>query len=144
MPGVNRRQRARKSRFRGGADPDLTPLTDCVFLLLIFFMVSTTFITTKGISVDLPTGDGESRPSKDVNIVVDRGGSVQVNGENTTDEELAAKISQEMEVNNTRNAVLEADRGVLHEQIVRIMDAARGEGIETIAFAKSERVELAQ
>jgi biopolymer transport protein ExbD len=127
------------SRFRASADPDLTPLIDCVFLLLIFFMVSTTFITTKGISVDLPSGQGESRPTKDVNIVVDRDGAVQINGTTTADADLADAIRRQMEANNTRDAILEADRTVLHEQIVRIMDVARGEGIETIAFAKPAR-----
>ena len=134
------RRRKRSSRhFLLSTEPDLTPLTDCVFLLLIFFMVSTTFITTKGISVDLPTGRSESRPTKDVNIVIDRDGVVQINGEVTETVELADKIRQVMEANNTRSAILEADRTVLHQQVVRIMDIARGEGIESIAFAKSER-----
>ena len=127
------------SRFSSGSDPDLTPLTDCVFLLLIFFMVTTTFITTKGISVDLPSGKSESRPSKDVNIVVDRDGVIEVNGEVTKIEELPNRIREVMEANNTRNAILEANRAVLHERVVKIMDVARGEGVESIAFAKSER-----
>ena len=134
-----RRRVPRGSRFTTSTDPDLTPLTDCVFLLLIFFMVATTFITTKGISVDLPTGKSESRPTKDVNIVIDRDGVVQINGEVTEAADLADKIRREMEANNTHNAILEADRAVLHQQIVKIMDTARGEGIESIAFAKSER-----
>ena len=126
-------------RFKASIDPDLTPLTDCVFLLLIFFMVATTFITTKGISVVLPTGKSESRPTKDVNIVIDKDGVVQINGEVTEAADLANNIRREMEANNTRNAILEADRAVLHKQIVKIMDIARGEGIESIAFARSER-----
>jgi len=134
-----RRRSSGSSRFRASNEPDLTPLTDCVFLLLIFFMVSTTFIATKGISVDLPRGSGESRPTKDVNIVVDRDGVIQVNGQTTAVPELAERIGAVMEANNTRNAILEADRAVLHERIVEIMDVARGKGIEGIAFAKSGR-----
>ena len=133
-----RRRPRPRSHFTSTTDPDLTPLTDCVFLLLIFFMVATTFIATKGISVDLPTGKSESRPSKDVNIVVDRDGVMQIDGDVTAAADLADKIRLEMESNNTRNAILEASRTVLHEQIVKIMDIARGEGIESIAFAKSE------
>ena len=133
-----RRRHRPRSHFASTTDPDLTPLTDCVFLLLIFFMVATTFITTKGISVDLPTGKSESRPSKDVNIVIDRDGVVQINGDVTETADLADKIRLEMESNNTRNAILEASRTVMHEQVVKIMDIARGEGIESIAFAKSD------
>jgi biopolymer transport protein ExbD len=134
-----RRRSGSGSHFGSNSDPDLTPLTDCVFLLLIFFMVTTTFITTKGISVDLPSGKSESRPSKDVNIVVDRDGVIEVNGEVTAMEELANRIREVMEANNTRNAILEANRAVLHERVVKIMDVARGEGVESIAFAKSEK-----
>ena len=76
------------SRFSLSTDPDLTPLTDCVFLLLIFFMVATTFITTKGISVDLPTGKSESRPTKDVNIVIDKDGVVQYSEQTPTPKDL--------------------------------------------------------
>lgn len=139
MARKRRRSSLTGSRFASGSDPDLTPLTDCVFLLLIFFMVTTTFITTKGISVDLPSGKSESRPSKDVNIVVDREGVIEINGEVTEMSGLADRIRQVMEANNTRNAILEANRAVLHERVVKIMDVARGEGIESIAFAKSEK-----
>ena len=102
-------------------------------------MVSTTFIGTMGISVDLPMGAGESKPTKDVNIVVDREGVVQVNGEITVRTALAEGIRRAMVASNTRNAILEADRAVLHERVVEIMDVARGEGIESIAFARAER-----
>ena len=51
-------------------------------------------------------------------------------------EELAAKIRQVIESDNTKNAILEADRSVLHRQIIEVVDIARGEGIEGIAFAK--------
>ena len=140
MASRSRRRGAGGSPFRAGSsDPDLTPLTDCVFLLLIFFMVSTTFIGTMGISVDLPMGAGESKPTKDVNIVVDREGVVQVNGEITARTALAEGIRRAMVASNTRNAILEADRAVLHERVVEIMDVARGEGIESIAFARAER-----
>ena len=44
---------------------DLTPLIDCVFMLLIFFMVTTVFITTKGLNVDMPKAStAESQPGK--------------------------------------------------------------------------------
>ena len=135
---ARKRRRPGGSRFRPDNDPDLTPLTDCVFLLLIFFMVTTTFITTKGISVEMPSGKSESRPSKDVNIVVDRDGVIQINGEITEMAQLADRIRQVMEANNTKNAVLEADPRIVHERVVKIVDVARGEGIETIAYANTE------
>ncbi len=125
-----------RGTFQSSDDPDLTPLINCMFLLLIFFMVATTFVNPKGLSVDLPGGEAESRATKDMNIVIGDDGSIQVNGEFTDQQSLAAKIRQVMEVDNTKNVILEADRSVRHGHVVEVMDIARGQGIEAIAFAK--------
>ena len=127
----------RQSHFQKDENPDLTPLINCMFLLLVFFMVATTFVNPKGLSVDLPGGQGESRATKDMNIVIDQDEVIQVNGEITEMEGLAEKIRQVMAADNTKNVILEANRSVRHGYVVQIMDIARGQGIEAIAFAKS-------
>lgn len=127
----------RKMKFQKDENPDLTPLINCMFLLLVFFMVATTFVNPKGLSVDLPGGQGESRATKDMNIVIDQDEVIQVNGEITEKERLAEKIRQVMVADNTKNVILEANRSVPHGNVVQIMDIARGQGIEAIAFAKS-------
>jgi biopolymer transport protein ExbD len=128
--------RGLSNRFKGNEDPDLTPLINCMFLLLVFFMVATTFVNTKGLSVDLPGGQGESTASKDMNIVIGEDGMIQVNGEITEQDLLAEKVRQVMAAENTKNVILEADRAVRHAFVVKVMDIARGQGIEAIAFAK--------
>ena len=125
-----------KSAFKTSENPDLTPLINCMFLLLVFFMVATTFVNPKGLSVDLPGGEGESRATKDMNIVIDPDQTIQVNGEVTDKASLAAKIRQVIEADNTKNVILESARSVPHSYVVQVMDIARGEGIEAIAFAK--------
>ena len=133
------RYRRSGARFQATDKMDLTPLINCMFLLLIFFMVATTFINPKGISVDLPSGQADSaRATKDMNVVIGRDGVIQVNGEATTKAHLAARIREVITADNTKNAILEADRAVLHREIVEVVDIARGEGIEGIAFAKAE------
>ena len=122
--------------FQASENPDLTPLINCMFLLLIFFMVATTFVNPKGLSVDLPGGEGESRATKDMNIVIDPDQTIQVNGEVTERAALAEKIRQVMVADNTKNVILEAARSIPHSFVVQVMDIARGEGIEAIAFAK--------
>lgn len=126
-----------KSAFKTSENPDLTPLINCMFLLLVFFMVATTFVNPKGLSVDLPGGEGESRATKDMNIVIDPDQTIQVNGEVTDKARLAEKIRQVIETDNTKNVILESARSVPHSYVVQVMDIARGEGIEAIAFAKS-------
>lgn len=126
-----------KSAFKTSENPDLTPLINCMFLLLVFFMVATTFVNPKGLSVDLPGGEGESRATKDMNIVIDPDQTIQVNGEVTDKASLAEKIRQVIEADNTKNVILESARSIPHSYVVQVMDIARGEGIEAIAFAKS-------
>ena len=61
---------------------DLTPLIDCVFMLLIFFMVTTVFITSKGLNVDMPkASSAESQPGKDINLIIEEDGVMELNGE---------------------------------------------------------------
>ncbi len=123
--------------FKTSENPDLTPLINCMFLLLVFFMVATTFVNPKGLSVDLPGGEGESRATKDMNIVIDPDRTIQVNGEITDEAQLAEKVRQVIETDNTKNVILESARSVPHSYVVQVMDITRGEGIEAIAFAKS-------
>jgi|TARA_A100001037_G_scaffold80644_2_gene72771 biopolymer transport protein ExbD len=141
-PALARRIRGKKgtkNRFATSMDPDMTPLINCIFLLLVFFMVATTFVNTKGLSVDLPSGQGEdsSRASKDINIVIDKAGEVQVNGETTSIEELAERIGKIVTTDNIKNVIIEADRAVRHQRVVKVVDIARGQGIEAVAFAKA-------
>ena len=127
-----------KTRFQTSTEPDLTPLINCMFLLLVFFMVATTFVNPNGLSVDLPGGQGDSsRTTKDMNIVIEVDGVIQVNGEAVERSKLAAKINQVMKADNTKNVILEADRKVSHNLVVKVVDIARSQGIEGVAFAKA-------
>jgi len=67
------KRRKQRDSVIGEGEVDLTPLIDCVFLLLIFFMITTVFMEVKGLSVDLPSSaqsDEEQQQKKDVNILV--------------------------------------------------------------------------
>lgn len=141
-PALARRVRSKShkvNRFATSNDPDMTPLINCIFLLLVFFMVATTFLNTKGLSVDLPGGQGDdsARASKDINIVIEKGGAIQVNGKPTTTQDLAETIGEIVEADNIKNVIIEAHRTVRHQTVVRVVDIARGQGIEAVAFAKS-------
>lgn len=141
-PALARRVRGKAkkaNRFATSNDPDMTPLINCIFLLLVFFMVATTFLNTKGLSVDLPGGQGDDsgRASKDINIVIEKGGAIQVNGKPTTTGDLAETIGEIVEADNIKNVIIEAHRTVRHQTVVRVVDIARGQGIEAVAFAKS-------
>ncbi len=139
MAARRRRRRGGEGRFSADVNPDLTPLINCMFLLLVFFMVATTFVNAKGVSVDLPGGASEeSRATKDVNVVIDEDGVLQLNGDVVTFEDLADRVKDIIESDNVKNAIVESSREIPHRDVIAVVDIVRGEGIESIAFAKTE------
>ena len=108
---------------------NLTPLIDVVFLLLIFFMVSTTFTRETQLSIDLPEASGSAREITDqqVEILVDEAGNYRVNGQGLVDNRmrtLQAAIYKISAGDTTLPMVITADADAAHQYVVRAMDAA--------------------
>ncbi len=131
-------------KFRRRRSPDaaidLTPLIDVVFLLLIFFMVTTTFVREGGITLELPEADTDvvSTPAEPVQIVVSVQGTYTVNGEPLADQAVATLMrairgaaGDDTEV----PMVISADARAPHESVVRVMDAAGRLGFERVRIA---------
>lgn len=118
---------------------DLTPLTDCIFLLLIFFMVTTAFIDVKGLLVDLPApgeqAEEQQQKKKDVNIQITVSGDYIVAGSPVPAEALANAIKGAMEENNNKNVIIQGDPQTAHQFVVYAMDKAYEVGAEGMAFA---------
>lgn len=116
---------------------DLTSLIDVVFLLLIFFMLTTTFVNLENrVEVNLPSGDfAAAEPSENIIVTITENNTVYFNGKLIDPlkltENVAAKIKEEPE----KIVVLEADTNVLHGKVIRIMDLIKKGGAERIAIA---------
>jgi biopolymer transport protein ExbD len=132
------KKRVRRESLIGEGDVDLTPLIDCVFLLLIFFMVTTVFIEVQGLVVDLPSSadsQEEQQQKKDVNILVSGTGEFTVAGTPSSRENLASAIKGAMDEANNRNVIIQGEPEALHKSIVYAMDMATSVGAEQLAFA---------
>jgi len=108
---------------------NLTPLIDVVFLLLIFFMVSTTFTRETQLTLDLPEANGEPREvvEQQVEVLVDEEGRYRVNGQPLVDSRvrtLQAAIYKVSAGDTTLPLVIAADAQAAHQAVVRAMDAA--------------------
>ncbi len=108
---------------------NLTPLIDVVFLLLIFFMVSTTFTRETQLSIDLPEATGEPRESdtREIEILIDESGAYRVNGQGLADSRvrtLQAAIYKVSAGDTTLPMIISADAQAAHQDVVRAMDAA--------------------
>lgn len=119
---------------------NLTPLIDVVFLLLIFFMVSTTFTRETQLSVDLPEATGLARDEVDqqVEILIDESGQYRVNGRPLVDQRVRTLQAAIYEISNgdtTLPLVISADAQAAHQSVVRAMDAAGQMGFSRLSIA---------
>jgi biopolymer transport protein ExbD len=129
---------------RRDVDINLTPLIDVVFLLLIFFMVSTTFTKETHLSIDLPEATGEplNVSEKQVEITVSESGAYTVNGTALVDnkiETLKEAIEKASDGDNTLPMTITADSQATHQSVVTAMDAAGQLGFTELAITTRNR-----
>ena len=108
---------------------NLTPLIDVVFLLLIFFMVSTTFTKETHLEIDLPEAVGEAATSAEdpLEIIINAAGEYAVNGQSLVNNKAATLRSALSEVgqgDTSRALIITADASAPHQFVVRAMDSA--------------------
>lgn len=119
---------------------NLTPLIDVVFLLLIFFMVSTTFTRETQLSVNLPEADGEAlqdAPSQ-IEIAVSHDGSYAVDGRILTGSDratLMAALEEASQGSRDVALILIADAEASHQSVVTAMDAIGQSGFSQLSIA---------
>ncbi len=130
----------RGGRRREEPEINLTPLIDVVFLLLIFFMVTTTFVRDAGLEITLPEAEADPVPDETgtLELAVDSageyylGGTALINRERAT---LIQALEEALAAGEVAGLVIRADAGTPHGAVVRAMDAAGQVGIERIAIA---------
>ena len=138
----------KRRRGRREARVELTPLIDVVFLLLIFFMVSTTFIRETQLKINLPEATGELQEVETgtIEITVDRSGDfavndrVLVNSEKRTLVRALREVLQEGggESSAQRRVIITADANAAHQAVVRAMDAAGSVGLTRISITTQQ------
>ena len=116
-------------RTRQEVDVNLTPLIDVVFLLLIFFMVSTTFTRETHLSIDLPEAGSAADPVADqtLEVSITREGNYTINGVsllNNSAAALKAAIEESSEGDSSVPMVITADSATPHQAVVTALDIA--------------------
>ena len=125
---------------------NLTPLIDVVFLLLIFFMVSTTFVKESEIKLDLPEASTAAVPEEKgiVKISIDSKGRYFVNEVplvNSQSETIEKAIKEAAADNKDPTIVINADAQTTHQSVVSVLDAARRLNFLRINFATERKKE---
>ena len=119
---------------------NLTPLIDVVFLLLIFFMVSTTFTRETELQIDLPEAEGtEAEQETDrVEVEISADGVYSINGQRLGGIErkaLSERIQGVAEGNTDLPFIITADADARHELVVRAMDVAGSLGFTGLSIS---------
>jgi len=132
-----------RPQVREEIDLNLTPLIDVVFLLLIFFMVSTTFEKTAKLKVDLPEASAQAvqQPDKKIVIGIDVKGRYYINDRqlvNTQIKTLKLALMKVSGDNKEMPIVLRADAKTPHQSVVRAMDAASQLGLTRLSISTLE------
>lgn len=128
-----------RRRARQDVGIDLVPLIDVVFMLLIFFMVSTTFLKETELEVDLPEATAEPRSVDDavIEVTIAADGSYAVNGRVLVNNQIGTlmKALQEISDGDTkRRLVITADADARHQAVVTAMDAAGQVGLTRLSI----------
>lgn len=116
---------------------DLTPMVDVVFLLLIFFMISTTFVEAPGISIKLPESSSQQRKQEpeEIKVYLSKEGHIFLGDERLEQEELARRLRSYGNRAAEMTFLLLADEDALHGKVVALMDMAKENGFEKLAIA---------
>ena len=124
-------------RHRREPSINLAPLVDIVFLLVIFFMVTSTFITPEtGLPVDLPQAvSGEARPAGAPVVAVAADGTAYWKGKSLADDELLGKLRGALAKDQVGTVILRADRKTPHGRVVQVLDIIRRAGAKRVAIA---------
>ncbi len=117
---------------------NITSLIDVVLLLLIFFMISTTFVTQPGIRVDLPTVSSKTKnvAQERNTIIITADGIIYIGPQQVQDlVELQAVLTKLRQDQPGDLIIVKADEHVAHGIVVRVMDIAKTAGFSRIAIA---------
>jgi biopolymer transport protein ExbD len=130
------RQIRTHSRSDDDSDLNLTPMLDVVFIMLIFFIVTATFIKQAGIEVFRPDAQTqEQKPTVSVLVAISEAGEIWIDKKQVDQTAVAAHIERLHIENPKGGLVIQADRNAKFEVLKAVLDAARSASLTEVAIA---------
>lgn len=125
-----------KKRTRLQVQLPLTPLIDIVFLLLIYFLLATNFLVDEGIKIKLPQAKASApQTEKEITVYVDRQGRAFLGNEEVSLAMLFDRLKEMIGVRENKLVVIRADRAVILNKAVKVMDVAKAAGAGRLCLA---------
>lgn len=120
---------------------NITSLIDVLFLLLTFFLVTTTFIEQSALKVELPSMQNADRVQQEKRFIlnVSKDGQMVFNGESTSIEALKPLLAgSSSDVDASGGLILRADTGLPYGEVMRILDIIKGSGVKRFVIATDD------
>ncbi len=115
---------------------NVVPLVDIILVVLIIFMVTAPLVLKPVIDVNLPkSSSGDESPPAPLNVAIGRDGSIAVNGQVASTEQLAALAAQAVAGKPDTAAILQADKTVTLETLTAVIDIIKTAGVKKVAFS---------
>jgi biopolymer transport protein ExbD len=115
-------------------------LTDIIFLLLIFFLLTSQFVISTSVKVKLPGAKSmeQSTPSRMI-VTITEAGVIFFGNEPTSIDMLPSKLNSYRVTNNEENLIIRSDKSVPLEIVIQVLDAAKGIGIEKFVIETEKK-----
>ena len=118
---------------------DMTPMLDIVFIMLIFFVVTASFVKETGIEINRPQASTATpKETANIKIAIDASDAIWLD-KRKVDERSVKAILERMHIENPQGTlIIQADSKATNERLVKVMDAARQAGISAISIAAED------
>lgn len=128
--------RRRKNRPEDDSQIDMTPMLDVVFIMLIFFIVTTSFVSESGLEVNRPSATTATEQSKaGIFVAIKDTGEIYIDRQQVDQQRVRASLERLVASQGEVGMVIQADQETRHGIVVKVMDAAREAGIKQISVA---------
>lgn len=118
------------------SDIDITPMLDVVFIMLIFFIVTASFVKESGIEVNRPDAStAQAKPRASILIAINDQGEIWLNKRRIEKSQVRANIERLHAENPQGTVVIQADEEAKTKMLVAVMDAARAAGVKDVSLA---------
>ncbi|BDX05300.1 ExbD/TolR family protein [Planctobacterium marinum] len=119
---------------------DMTPMLDVVFIMLIFFIVTASFVKEAGIDVNRPEAStAAAKPRATILVAISDKGEIWINKRKVDVRAVQANIERLKAENPQGSVVIQADKEANVDKLIKVMDAARAAGAYDVSIAAAEQ-----
>lgn len=123
-------------RQKTGTDLNITPMIDVIFILLIFFLATTSFVKETGVEVERPSAATAERQEKsNILIAISQNGEIWMGGRLLDIRTVRANVEQALAENPEGSVIITADKSSTTGLLIQVMDQARLAGVGTVSIA---------